>query len=89
MAIEQGRIKFNNLMKQMKVDGHPFRTNLVEVNNHDAKEKAKVLTSDQANQSGVVDPQVQVLADELRTKADTSLARILEGLVKPSHRRCL
>ena len=40
----------------MKIDGHPFPTNMVEVMDHDAKMGPKLLTSEQAELSEVVDP---------------------------------
>ena len=36
-AIEQGRIKFNAPAKLMKIDGHPFPANMVEVKDQDAE----------------------------------------------------
>jgi hypothetical protein len=41
-AIEQGRIKFDNPAKPMKIDRHPSPTNMVEV----SEGKAKVMTSE-------------------------------------------
>jgi hypothetical protein len=44
-AIEQGRIKFKNPTKPMKLDGHPFfLANMAEINDPGNKGKAKVLT---------------------------------------------
>jgi hypothetical protein len=31
MAFEQGRLKFEAPKKMMKIDGHPFATNMVDV----------------------------------------------------------
>jgi hypothetical protein len=62
-AIEQGRIKFKNPEKLMKIDGHPFPTNMVEVSDLDNNGKAKMLTSKKARRPGAVDPEVQVSAD--------------------------
>jgi hypothetical protein len=64
-AIEQGRTKFDNLAKLMKIDGRPFPTNVVEVR----EGKAKVLTSKQARQVGVVDSRVQVSAEGLENQS--------------------
>jgi hypothetical protein len=64
--MEQGRIKFENPAKPMKIDGHPFPTNMVEVNDQDVKGKSKVFTSEKARRSGAIDPEVQVSADELK-----------------------
>lgn len=63
-AIEQGRIKFEEVKKPMKIDGHPFPagTNMVEISL--AKGKAKVLTSARAKEFGAIDPEVQLLANE-------------------------
>jgi hypothetical protein len=58
IAIEQGRLKFEILKKPsklMKIDQHPFPTNVVEENG-----KAKVLTSQLAKASGAVDPEIQI-----------------------------
>ena len=45
-AIEAGKIKFDAPEKLMKIDGHPFPTNMVEVMDHDAKKGPKLLTSE-------------------------------------------
>jgi hypothetical protein len=46
-AIKQGRIKFENPMKPMEIDGHPFPTiNMVKISDPSNKGKAKVLTSE-------------------------------------------
>jgi len=57
-AIEQGKIKFEEVKKPMKIDGHPFTasTNMVEISL--MKGKAKVLTSARAKESGAVDPKM-------------------------------
>ena len=55
-VIEAGRIKFDAPEKPMKIDGHPFPTNMVEVIDHDAKTGPKLLTSERAKRSGAVDP---------------------------------
>ena len=55
-VIEAGRIKFDAPEKPMKIDGHPFPTNMVEVIDHDAKTGPKLLTSERAKHSGAVDP---------------------------------
>ena len=64
-AIEAGRIKFDVPEKPMKIDGHPFPTNMVEVMDHDAKMGPKLLTSEQAELSEAVDPKARVLASQL------------------------
>jgi hypothetical protein len=73
LAIEQGRIKFENPAKPMKIDGHPFPTNMVEVSDTSNKGKAKVLTFEWAEQSRAVDPKLQISADELPTQARAKL----------------
>ena len=66
-AIEQGRFKFGNLAKLLKIDEHPFLVNnMVEVKNSKAKDKSKVLTSDWTKQSRAVDPKAQISVDELQ-----------------------
>lgn len=65
-AIEQGIIKFKEVKKTMKIDGHPcpVGTNMVEISV--VKGKAKVLTSARARESRAVDPKVQLSADEFK-----------------------
>ena len=65
-AIEQGRIKFEDNKKPMKIVGHPFPINMVEIDN---KLKSKVLISARAKESRAVDPDVQITADELRARS--------------------
>jgi hypothetical protein len=65
-AIKQGMIKFENPAKPMKIDGHPFPTNMVKVGDPGKKGKAKMLTSEKAKRSRAVDPEVQISADELK-----------------------
>jgi hypothetical protein len=67
LAIEQVRIKIEDSKKPMKIDGHPFPVgfvNMVEFGNG----KVKVFTSERAIESGSVDPDVQVSADEIGKK---------------------
>ena len=45
MAFEQGRLKFETPKKTMKIDGHPFATNMVDVARDKGSPQAKVLTS--------------------------------------------
>ena len=56
MAFEQGRSKFETPMKMMKIDGHPFTTNMVDVARDKGPSQAKVLMSSSAKRSGAVDP---------------------------------
>jgi hypothetical protein len=54
----------------MKIDGHPFPLeNMVEINDPGNKGKAKVLTSERAKQTWVVDPKMQISADELNSQS--------------------
>ena len=46
----------------MKIDGHPFPTNMVDVGGKGNALQTKVLTSQSANESGAVDPKAQVSA---------------------------
>jgi hypothetical protein len=69
-AIEQGRLKFETptkAEKPMKTDHHPFPTNKVEVSSKDTS-RFKLLTSDSAQNKGVVDPKVQVTAIDVKGK---------------------
>ena len=64
MAFEQGRLKFEAPKKMMKIDGHPFTTNMVDVARDEGSPRRrvtsqmllKVLTSSLAKRSGAVDP---------------------------------
>ena len=64
-AIESERIKFDNskAQKLMKIDQHPFSTNML-----DAKGKTKVLMSKAAERSVSVDPQHQITAADAKGK---------------------
>jgi hypothetical protein len=80
-TIEQGRLKFKTptkAEKPMKIDQHPFPTNMVEVSSKDTS-RVKLLTSDSAQNKGAIDPRVQV------TTADTKGKGLLleEGDLKP------
>ena len=68
MAFEQGRLKFETPKKTMKIDGHLFATNMVDVARDKGPSQAKVLTSSSAKRSGAVDPKAQVAADEVKGK---------------------
>ena len=65
LANEVGKIKFDAPENPMKIDGHPFPTNMVEVMDHDAKMGPKLLTSEQAELSEAVDTKARVLASQL------------------------
>ena len=62
MAFEQGRLKFEAPKKTMKIDGHPFATNMVDVARDEGPSQAKILTSSSAKKSGAVDPKAQIAA---------------------------
>jgi hypothetical protein len=69
-SIEQGRLKFETptkAKKLMKIDQHPFPTNIVEVSSKDTS-RVKLLTSDLAQNKGDVDPKVQVTAVDVKGK---------------------
>ena len=68
MAFEQGRLKFESPKKTMKIDGHPFATNMVDVARGKSSSQAKVLTSSSAKRSGAMDPKAQIAADEVKGK---------------------
>jgi hypothetical protein len=51
----------------MKIDQHPFQTNTVEVSSKDMSQ-VKLLTSDSAQNKGVVDPKLQVTAADVKGK---------------------
>ena len=51
----------------MKIDGHPFATNMVDVARDKGTSQAKILTSSSAK-SGAVDPKAQIAADEVKGK---------------------
>ena len=68
MAFEQGRLKFEAPKKTMKINGHPFATNMVDVAKDEGSPQAKILTSSSAKKSGAVDPKVQIVADEVKGK---------------------
>ena len=59
MAFEQGRLKFETPKKMMKINGHPFATNMVDVARDKGPSQAKILTSSAAKKSGAVDPKAQ------------------------------
>jgi len=52
----------------MKIDQHPFATNMVDVARAKSLPQAKILTSSSARKSGAVDPKVQIAADEVKGK---------------------
>ena len=56
LAFEQGKLKFETPKRTMKIDQHPFATNMVDVTKEKNPPQAKVLTSSSPKKSGAVDP---------------------------------
>jgi len=54
--------------KPMKIDGHPFLANMVDVRKKGNALQKKVLTSQSAKESGTVDPKAQITTDEAKGK---------------------
>ena len=52
----------------MKIDGHPFPTNMIDVGGKRNVLQTKVLMSHSAKESGAVDPKAQITADEAKGK---------------------
>ena len=52
----------------MKIDGHSFATNMVDVARDEGSPQARILTSSSAKKSGAVDPKAQIAADEVKGK---------------------
>src|SRR5688572_17221786 len=68
-AIEQGRLKFEiptKPAKPMKIDQHPFPTNMVDASKNPLQ--TKMLTSESAKRSGAVDPRNQVTSEDIKGK---------------------
>jgi len=53
----------------MKIDQHPFATNMVDVARDNNTPQAKILTSSSAKKSGAIDPKAQIAADEVKGKS--------------------
>ncbi|RLN27566.1 hypothetical protein C2845_PM05G20410 [Panicum miliaceum] len=69
LAIGQGRLKFEvptKPAKLMKIDQHPFPSNMVDTGKNSLQ--TKVLTSESARRSGAVDPRKQVMVDDVKGK---------------------
>ena len=56
LAFEEGKLKFEAPKRTMKIDQHPFATNMVDVAREKGIPQAKILTSSSARKSGAVDP---------------------------------
>jgi len=67
-AIEQGKLKFEVPKKPMKIDQHLFPTNMVDIGGKKNALQTKLLTSQSAKESGVVDPRAQISADDVKGK---------------------
>jgi hypothetical protein len=52
----------------MKIDGHPFPANMVDVGKKGNALQMKVLTWQSAKEFGVVDPKAQITVDEAKGK---------------------
>ena len=52
----------------MKIDGHLFPANMVDVGGKRNALQTKVLTSQSAKESGAVNPKAQITADEAKDK---------------------
>ena len=68
MAFEKGRLKFEVPKKTMKIDGHPFATNMVDMARDEGSPQAKILTSSSAKKSRAVDAKTQIAADDVKGK---------------------
>src|SRR6185437_10370094 len=75
MAFEQGRLKFETPKKMMKIDGHPFAMNMVDMARDKGSSQSKILTSSSAKKSGAVDPKAQIVADEVKGKGPLDKAK--------------
>ena len=72
----------------MKIDGHPFPTNMVELKEKGADEEVKILTSGQAKHSGAVDLKSQASVNQLGGRADMMKEKVPKDLVDVRHHRC-
>ena len=66
LAFEQGKLKFETPKRTMKIDQHPFSTNMVDADKEKSPPQAKILTSSSARRSGAVDPKAQIAVDEVK-----------------------
>ena len=53
----------------MKIEQHPFATNMVDMTKEKSPPQAKILTSSSANKSRAVDPKAKITADEVKGKS--------------------
>ena len=80
-AIQQGRLKFDTPRK-MKVDDNPFLRDQNMVDAKLLKGKTKVLTSTKSREARIVDPEMQISADEyreIRRRHDKQKSRYEQG----------
>ena len=68
LAFEQWKLKFETPQRTMKIDQHPFATNMVDVARDKGPSQTKILTSSSARKSGAVDPKAQIATDEVKGK---------------------
>ena len=68
MAFEKGRLKFEVPKKTMKINGHPFATNMVDMARDEGSPQAKILMLSSAKKSRDVDPKAQITADDVKGK---------------------
>ena len=61
-------MKFEAPKRTMKIDQHPFATNMADMDKDKSLPQAKILTSSSAKKSGAIDPKVQIAADEVKGK---------------------
>ena len=85
-AIEQGRLKFETPKKPMKIYGHPFPPNMVDVGKKGNALQIKMLTSQSAKESGAVDPKAQITANETKGKRAAIERRETHYKQRCSHR---
>ena len=52
----------------MKIDGHLFPANMVDVGKKGNALQTKMLTPQSAKESGAVDPKAQIMADDAKVK---------------------
>ena len=88
MAFEQRKLKFEAPKRTMKIDKHPFATNMVDVTKEKSPPQAKVLTSSSARKSGAVDPKAHITADEVKERIHRRMPNALRCHEDESHRRC-
>ena len=68
LAFEQEKLKFEAPKRTMKIDKHPFATNMVDINKDKGLAKTKDLMSESDKGSGAGDPDAQISADEVKGK---------------------